>query len=406
MPVFNYKACDKRGKVVNGTMEGVDEAAVISKLQESGSYPLNITMQEQEGTAGIAANVFSAFQRVSNKDVMLFTQQLGILTEAGLPLDRSLTILCDLTENKKLAEIIDNILKSVQGGSSLTEAMGRHPRIFSGLYINMVKAGESGGVIEIVIKRLSEFLTSSQSLKDDVISAMIYPSLLTLVAGSAVAILLLFVVPKFADMFADMGQALPLPTQLLLSFTDMLLAYWWLLLGGVVISVIGFRYYVGTELGKYNWDKWKLKAPFLGILIQKIEAARFTRTLGTLIQSGVPILQGVGIVKDIIGNSVIAQAMNKISSSLKEGEGVTAPLKENKVFPPLVIHMIGIGEETGQLDSMLIKVADIYDVEVRNSIKRLVALLEPAMILFMGIVVGFIIVAMLLAIFSVNEMPF
>ncbi len=404
MPTFAYKACDKTGKVLNGTMEAKDRAAVVVKLQETNCYPLKVVEQAAAGTV-LSSNLLLSLQRIKKKDVMTFTQQLGILTEAGLPLDRSLTLLCELTENKKLVKVIENVLKDVKGGSSLTDALARHPRIFSRLYINMVKAGEAGGVLEIVLKRLGEFLASTQALQEEIVSAMIYPVLLTAVAGSAVAILLLFVVPKFADMFNDMGQALPLPTQLLLGFTDILTAYWWLILAAVVVGIFAFRYYVGTESGKYSWDGFKLKVPLVGELIQKIEAARFTRTLGTLIESGVPILQGITIVKDIIGNSIIARAMLKISSALKEGGLISTSMKEHQIFPPLVIHMIGIGEETGQLDTMLIKVADIYDVEIRSSVKRLVSLLEPAMILTMGIVVGFIVVAMLMAIFSVNEMP-
>lgn len=405
MAVFVYKATDRSGKLVSGTMEGRSREAIVAKLQETNLYPLKVAEQGAE-KAGSSANIFSAFQRIKTRDVMTFTQHLSILTEAGLPLDRSLTILRDLTENKKLAKVIDNVLKSVQGGSSLNEALARHPKIFSSLYVNMVKAGESGGVLEIVVNRLGEFLANAQALREDIVSAMIYPVLLTLVAGSAVAVLLLFVVPKFADMFMDMGQALPLPTQILLSCTDILTGYWWLILGVLIAAIIIFRYYVGTESGKHNWDDCKLKMPMLGELIKKIEAARFARTLGTLIRSGVPILQGISIVKDIIANSVIARAMQDISSGLKEGGGITTPLRESDIFPPLVVHMIGIGEETGQLDNMLIKVADTYDEEIRSNVKRLVSLLEPAMILIMGIIVGFIVVAMLMAIFSVNQMPF
>ena len=404
MPNFAYKAYDKSGKVVSGVMEAKDRSAVVSKLQGSGCYPLQVVEQEQSKGV-LSANVFAPFQRIGKKDIMTFTQQLAILLEAGLPLDRSLSILIELTENKKLAKVIENILSSLKGGSSLADALARHPRIFSRLYINMVKAGESGGVLEVVVTRLGEFLANSQALQEDVTSAMIYPVLLTTVAGSAVAILLLFVVPKFAAMFEDLGQALPLPTQLLLAFTDTLTAYWWLILGALVVGFFVFRYYVETENGKYSWDQFKLKVPLLGDLIYKIEAARFTRTLGTLIQSGVPILQAMVIVKDIIGNSVISRAMLKISSGLKEGGLISAAMKEYEIFPPLVIHMIGIGEQTGHLDTMLIKVADTYDGEVRTSVKRLVSFLEPAMILIMAVVVGFIVVAMLLAIFSVNQMP-
>ncbi|MBI5789107.1 MAG: type II secretion system F family protein [Candidatus Schekmanbacteria bacterium] len=406
MPVFVYKACDSTGKIITGTMEVKDRTAVTAGLQASNYYPLQIDEQQKDQGISATAGLTLSFQRVKKRDILTFTNQLGILMEAGLPLDRSLAILKDLTDNKKFARIIDNILRSIEGGSSLADALARHPRVFSRLYVNMIKAGETGGVLELVIKRLSEFLGNSQALQDDIISAMIYPTLLTLVAASAVATLLLFVVPKFAAMFSDMGQALPLSTQILLGVTDILINYWWAILGSLVLLIIASRYFIGTESGKYTWDGWKLKIPLLGALIQQIEAARFTRTLGTLIKSGVPILQGLNIVKDIISNSVISAAMYKVSNGLKEGGGITTPLMESHVFPPLVTHMTAIGEETGQLDTMLIKVADSYDEEIRNSIKRLISFIEPAMILLMGIVVGFIVVAMLMAIFSVNQMPF
>jgi general secretion pathway protein F len=407
MALYVYKAYDKAGKLINGTMEANEKTAVISKLQQSNFYPLRV---EEEGKrpseSSITADLVFRFKLVKTKDVVTFTQQLASLLEAGVQLDRSLTILTELTENKKLANVIKQVQLAVHGGSSFTDALARHTRVFSRLYINMIRAGESGGVLELVVSRLAEFLENTQKLKDDITSALIYPSLLTLVAGSAVAILLTFVVPRFSHLFADMGQALPMATQLLLTISGFIRHYWWLILLSIAAAVFSFKYYVTTESGRMSWDTWKLKWPLIGPLIQKIEVSRFSRTLGTMIKSGVPILQGLAIVKEVINNTLISKSMLNIQSGLKEGEGISAPLRESGHFPPLALHMISIGEETGQLDQMLLKVADAYDIEIRTTVNRLIALLEPAMILIMGLIVGFIVVAMLLAVFSVNEVPF
>ncbi len=406
MGIYFYKAYDKAGKLTTGTIEAADKSAVISKLQQSDCYPLKI---EEEGDKSkettSTKEIFFQLRPVKIKDIVTFSQQLSALLDSGVQLDRSLTILTELTENPKLTDIIRQIQQSVHGGSSFADALGRHPRVFSRLFINMVRAGESGGVLELVIERLSGFLESTQKLKNDVTSALIYPCILTLVAGSAVVILLTFVVPRFSQMFADMGQALPMATQMLLSLSDFIIHYWWLLLVGIAAAVLAFKYYLSTESGRLSWDSQILKWPLVGRLIQKIEVSRFCRTLGTLIRSGVPILQGLAIVKEVVSNKLISNAMLSIQSSLKEGEGISAPLRDSGLFPPLALHMISIGEETGQLDHMLLRVADTYDMEIRNMINRLIAFLEPVMILFMALVVGFIVVAMLMAVFSVNEIP-
>jgi general secretion pathway protein F len=406
MSLYVYKAYDKAGRLISGTMEAKEKAAVISKLQQSHYYPLRVEEEGERRRETSYELLLFRLRLVRSKDVVTFTQQLAALLTAGVQLDRSLTILTELTENKKLAEVIKQIQQAVHGGSSFADALARHPRVFSRLYINMIRAGESGGVLELVVNRLAEFLENTQKLRDDITSALIYPTLLTLVAGGAVAVLLTFVVPRFSQLFADMGQALPLATQILLAVSGFITHYWWLIGLGIVVAVLGFKYYVTTESGRMRWDSWKLKWPFIGTLIQKIEISRFSRTLGTLIHSGVPILQGLAIVREIINNALISQAMVNIQSGLKEGEGISTPLRESRLFPPLALHMISIGEETGQLDQMLLKVADTYDTEVRNTVNRLIALLEPALILLMGLIVGFIVIAMLLAVFSVNEIPF
>ncbi len=406
MGLYVYKAYDKAGKLISGTMEAKEKAAVISKLQQSNYFPLRVKEEGERPSEIHFADLFFKFKPVRGKDVVTFSQQLSVLLEAGVQLDRSLTILTELTGNKKLVDVIRQIQQAVQGGSSFADALARHPRVFSRLYINMVRAGESGGVLELVVNRLAEFLESTQKLKDDVTSALIYPLLLTLVAGSAVAILLIYVVPRFSQLFTDMGQALPMSTQALLALSGFITSYWWVILLGIAAAILGFKYYVATESGRMNWDSWKLKWPMIGSLIQKIEISRFSRTLGTLIHSGVPILQGLLIVKEIINNRLISKSMVNIHSGLKEGEGISGPLRESRIFPPLALHMISIGEETGQLDIMLLKVADTYDTEIRNMVSRLISFLEPALILVMGLIVGFIVISMLLAVFSVNDITF
>ncbi|MEW6380864.1 MAG: type II secretion system inner membrane protein GspF [bacterium] len=408
MAVFTYKATDRLGKLVTGSIEAKDRRAVITRLQESNYFPIKV---EEKGKTSAAAATeqkklsLSFGQRVKKKDVLIFTSQLATLTSSGVPLDRSLTVLTELTENKKLSQIIADVQKNVHGGSHFTDALARHPRVFSKLYVSMVKAGESGGVLENVLSRLADFLESSQEFKESVSSALVYPVLLTLVGGGAVVVLLTFVVPKFTQIFADMGQTLPLSTRLLLGFSGMIVSYWWVIAGLIALLVLSVRQYLKTESGKWQWDSLKLRLPVLGNLTQKIEVSRFSRTLGTLVQSGVPILQSLAIVKDIMGNAVLAKAIKEIQGRIKEGEKISEPLLQCHLFPPMAIHMIDVGEETGQLEPMLFKVADAYDRETRTAIKRMVSMLEPALILVMGLVVGFIVISMLMAIFGINDIP-
>jgi general secretion pathway protein F len=337
---------------------------------------------------------------------MTFTQQLGALLEAGLPLDRSLSILTDVTEKNGMKEIIRDILSNIQKGNSISDSLARHQKVFPPIYTNMVKAGEAGGVLEQVIARLAEYLENSQRIMEEVRSALIYPAILTFVGGGAVAFLLTFVVPKFTQIFKEMGQNLPVPTVILLSISNGLRGYWWLLLGVVIIILLGVKKFIKSEEGRSWWDALILRTPLFGDLARKTAVSRFARTLGTLLNSGVPILQALNIVKESIGNNVIAKGIATIREDVKRGKGIAKPLRDSGVFPPLAVHMMVVGEETGKLDEMLIKVADRYDTETRIAIRRLLSLLEPGMILFMGLLVGFIIVAILLAIFSVNEIPF
>jgi general secretion pathway protein F len=268
----------------------------------------------------------------------------------------------------------------------------------------MVRAGEAGGVLDVVLDKLNEFLESSKALKDHVLSVMIYPIILLLTGGASIIVLLTFVLPKFSVMFAELGGSLPLPTKILLAFSNALRSYWWVALSALILCWIIFKSYIKTQAGRYNWDGFKIK--LLGEIIKKLETARFCRTLGTLLKSGVPLLQALNNSKDVISNQVIASSIDTVSKGAKEGKGIAAPLSGSKIFPPLALSMITVGEETGQLDTMLMKVANTYEKSLNMTIKRFVTLLEPVMILTMGLIIGFIVVSMLIAIFSITELPF
>jgi len=407
--VYSYKAADISGKIIKGTLDAENESKAAGRLQEMGYIPIRIHVTGQSrinADADLLMPVKSFFTRVSTKDVMLFTQDISALLGAGLPIDRSLSILIDTIENHKFKDIIKDVLKAVQGGTYLSDAIARHPEAFSKFYTNMVKAGEAGGVLEAVLDRLGIFLETSQELKDYIKSALVYPIFLVCVGGISIIILMLFVIPKFSIIFADMGQTIPLSTQILIGFSKGLKAYWWSVIPLFLFIYFAYRQYVKTPLGRNRTDWFKLKLPVIGEIIRKIETARFSRTLGTLIKSGVPILQAIKLVRDIISNTVIAQAMERIYDRVKEGERLSKPVEESKIFPSLAVQMIIVGEESGRLDEMLLRVADNYEKTIRNMVKRLISLLEPAMILAMGLIVGFVVISMLMAIFSVNDIPF
>jgi len=338
--------------------------------------------------------------------VMIFTQDLSVLLNAGLPVDRALAIQIDVTEKERFREVIGEILKAVQGGSYLSDALARYPRAFSPFYVNMIRAGETGGVIGPVLERLALFLESAQELRDFVRSAMVYPLFLVAVGGVSIIILMTYVIPKFSVIFADMGQAIPLTTRLLLGFSYFLRDYGWLLLLCVIGLVYLAKRYIATPPGRQRFDRMKLRLPVSGDLVRKIEVARFSRTLGTLTKSGVPILQALTLVREIIGNREIARSLERVNSRVKEGDRLSKALNDLNLFPSLAVQMITVGEETGRLDAMLLRVAENYEKIVKDAVKRFINLLEPAMILFMGVIVGLIVISMLTAIFSMNEMPF
>jgi type II secretion system protein F len=402
MPVFVYKAADRRGQTVDGVMEAPDARAVVERLHKESYYPIRVS-PHGERASWLS---FGGSSRIRQRDLLALTQQLATLFEAGLPLDRALSILQELAEGARVKAIITDLLHSVRGGSSFSEALAKHhPRPFSRLYINMVRAGEKGGVLEVSLRRLAEFLEARAAFNEAVVSALAYPLVITTVGAGAIVFLMTFVIPRFATIFQDLGQTIPLPTQILLNISAALQTYWWV--GAIVAlgGVLAWRVWTANPEGRLAWDRTLLRLPLVGPLTMKVETARFARTLGTMLRSGVPVLGAMGVVGDMMSNQAVGAAVSRLAEGVKRGGTIAAGMQQHGTFPALAIHMVRVGEETGRLEEMLLKVADTFETDVRTELKRVLGLLEPAIILAMGVLVAFIVVAMLLAIFSINEMP-
>jgi type II secretory pathway component PulF len=404
--IFTYRARDRSGQAIDGVMEAPDTRAVVDRLQRDAYYPITIVPQgERRRVLGFAWPE-RGVGRIARRDILAFTQQLATLLEAGMPLDRALAILGELAANVRLRVIVGDVLQSVRGGSSLADALAKHhPRPFSRLYVNMVRAGEKGGALEATLRRLAEFLEESQEFRDAIVSALIYPALLAGVGAAAVIFLLAFVVPRFAAIFSDLDATLPLPTLILLRVSETIQQYGWLLaLAGLAI-LVAMRLALATAAGRLRADRMLLRLPIVGELIVKIEVARFARILGTLLRGGVALVSALGMVTELLANRALARAAESLSDGVRRGAGLAQPIADAAVFPPLVFHMVRVGEETGRLEETLLRVAATYEADSRKVLKRLIALTEPCVILVMGLLVGFIVVAMLLAILSVADLP-
>ena len=402
MPVFTYRAADRRGQTIDGVMEAVDARAVVERLRKEAYFPIKVLAQ------GERAPLFSlgGGSRVRQRDLLALTQMLATLFEAGLPLDRALSILEELAPSPRVKSIVTDLLHSVRGGSSLSEALAKHhPRPFSRLYINMVRAGEKGGVLEVSLRRLAEFLEARAAFNEAVVSALAYPLVITTVGAAAIVFLMTFVIPRFATIFNDLGQTIPLPTQILMTVSAAMTSYWWVGATLAMAGVLAWRIWTGTPQGRASWDQFILRLPIAGALALKVETARFARTLGTMLKSGVPVLGAMAVVGDMMSNQAVGGAVGRLAEGVKRGGTIAAGMKEHTAFPALAVHMVRVGEETGRLEEMLLKVADTFESDVRTELKRVLGLLEPAIILGMGVLVAFIVVAMLLAIFSINEIP-
>jgi len=400
MAIFVYKAVNNQGRPSEGRLDAVDTRSAAFRLQSMGLIPVSIEEPKAVRAGGFR---FQQFQRISHKDILFFTEELSTLVKAGLPLDRSLSITAELAAKPAMRAIIEDVLRQIKGGKSLAEALAAHPKQFSKLYVNMIRAGEAGGVLDVILGRLVEFERTADELRGYLISSMIYPCLLTAVGMGSIGILFYFVIPKFAAIFEDAGTAIPPSTLALLTISNFTTQYWWAVALALAIAILSFRAWTQTTKGSRSWDIFKLRVPLLGSTLLKMEVSRFARTLGTLTASAVPLIAGVRIVQDIAGNRIVAEGISKIAAGAKRGEGVSKPMRDAGVFPGLAVHLVEVGEETGRLDAMLLQIADVYDKDVRNSIKALTSVFEPAIILVMGVVVGTVVLSILMAIFSIND---
>jgi type IV pilus assembly protein PilC len=396
MPMFEYTARNAaNGQIQKGQLDVPSQAEVSSYLRKNRLILVSVREAPKQIKIGLPGA-----QRIKTRDVVIFTRQFATMINAGLPLVQSLTILAQQTENKALAEITRAVVYDVESGNTLADAFSKHPRAFSDLYVNMVAAGEAGGILDTILLRLATFLEKSDALMRKVKGALVYPGVIMTVAGAAIAILLIFVIPVFQSMFSSVNMDLPLPTRIVIMLSDLLIGYWWAILLGIGAVIFAIRRYYGTLSGRKVIDSALLKSPVLGDLLRKSAVSRFTRTLGTLISSGVSILEGLEITAKTAGNMVIHDAVMASRLSIAGGETIAAPLEKSKVFPPMVISMIAVGEQTGGLDEMLTKIADFYDEEVDVAVGALLSLMEPMMIVVLGVIVGGMVVAMYLPIFD------
>lgn len=408
MPEYLYEALDKAGKQVKGIIEASGEDVIVEKLRDMGYYPTKVKAHKKksaaEGDILALPGVRQIFHRIKTKHVMTFTRQLATLIDAGLPIMRSLAILREQVESIIFKEKITTMAKDIESGASLSDAMAKHSKVFDKLYVNMVRAGEIGGVLEAVLNKIAEFLEKRQAMIGKVKSAMMYPVVVMTMAGIIVAFILIKILPKFADIYGQLGAELPGLTLMLVDASNILIHQWWIPILIGVILVVFFKQVNAHPKSKYWLDRTKLKLPVFGDLFRKTSIVRFAGTLSTLINAGVPILQALDIVRDSSGNEVLARAVADVYQSVKDGETIHEPLgyKEGKrIFPPLVVHMVAVGEETGAIDLMLQKVAEAYEREVDDTVNALTSILEPLMIVFLGILVGIIVVALYLPLFNI-----
>ncbi len=406
MPQFSYKAKKDDGSVVTGTLQAESERSALDSLGRMGVFPLEIESRSEDkpGTIRASAAPRQSARSVKPADVALFTRQLADLMRAGVPLNRALNTLSTQTANLTLAEVIKEIEKQVSSGASLHEALGRSPKIFSGLYVSMVRAGETGGFLEDVLHRLALFIEKDQELKSRISSAMAYPILLIIIGSFAITFLMVFFIPRFSEIFKKMGDSLPLPTQIVMAISYFLRDYWMFAAMGAVALVFGWARVMATAPGRRVVDKLRVRIPLFGEIVKKNAVSRFTRTLGTLLKSGVSILNALDISKAAMANVVLMEDIDEASAGVKQGKGLAEILRNSRYFPVMVIDMIAVGEEGGNLDEVLINVADSYDVQVERSVRVFIALFEPALLLVMATLVGFIVISMLLPVFTLSSM--
>jgi general secretion pathway protein F len=401
MPVFSYQGFDSNGKRVGGYVDAENLAAARGRLRHEGIFPPQLTAGADRQQTGLSPEI-RLRRGVRIQDMAVATRQLSTLIAAGIPLVESLTALIDQIDNVRLKTVVGEIREKVNQGASLADSLEVYPQIFSNLFINMVRAGESSGTLELVLNRLADFTESQMRLKNRIVSVMAYPAIMVVIGLGILFILFTYVIPKVTKLYEDLKQALPLPTEILIAVSKFMVNYWYLLIAGLFLLVWITRRYIRTVEGRYRFDRFKLNAPLFGDLVRKVAISRFANTLSTLLASGVPVLKALDIVKNVVDNRIIEETISAARTSISEGQTIADPLKRSGQFPPLVIHMIAIGEKTGALEGMLKKIAETYDNQIDTRVATMTSLLEPIMIAVMGAVVGFIVFAVMLPIFNLN----
>ncbi len=400
MTNYFFKAVASDGKLRTGTLNADSDRWVAQELRKQGLTPVYVGLQQQKKSFDLKLPQFKGRKR---RDVLFFTQELSTLLSASVPLDRALSITAELTERAAFRLIVVDVLHVLKGGRTLADSLATHPEYFSELFINMVRAGEAGGSLATIFERLSEFERTRDDLRNYIVSAMVYPALLATVGVASIIVLLTVVVPRFAGIFTDSHLVMPLPTKIMFEVSHILKTYGPFALGGLALFLIGINAYIRTVKGRLWWDTFRLKIPLLGDALRKAETARFGRAMGTLVQASVPLVQSIGIARAILNNKKIAGSLEIVSQGVKRGEGLAAPLKRAGQFPPLAGHLLSVGEETGHIDAMFHKMGDIYETDTKTAIKRFTTLFEPLVILFMGVVIGALILSLLVAITSIND---
>ena len=404
MALYRYEAITPAGQVLNGEMEGRDQAAIVAWLQESGHIPVRAEPTGARRNAGAFGRRLGP-RGVGRRDMAVFTRELSVLLHSGLSLDRALQIILDLNPGNSIGSLAGSIQQAVRGGAALSDAMEARGGTFSRFFVSMIRAAEAAGTLDTGLAQLADYEERSKALRDTVLSALVYPCILVAVASVSLLVILAYVVPQFSQLFADAGQALPLSTQIVIGAADGLKTYGWLL----AVAVVGLGFFIRLQREnatlRYRWDRVQLRLPLLGGLVKRIEMARFSRSLGTLLASGVAVLTGLSIVKEILSNRALSASLDAAVDALKEGRGMADAMISAGMFPPLGLQMLKVGEESGRLDVMLLRMADIYDREVSVATQRMLALLEPILIVGLGVVIAGVIMSLMLAIVSVNELP-
>lgn len=399
---YRYKAKTPTGSTKSGKLEAASEDAALTALRQQGLVPIALSAA---ATSGLQRDVSipGLTNRIRQKDVALMSRQFATMVNAGLSLLRALTILIDQLDTKALRDVLTEVRRDVESGKSLSDAMGRHPKAFNRLYVAMIRAGEVGGVLDETLNRVADILEANLSLRSKIRSAMAYPAVVMALIVLVTTAMIVFVVPVFENLYADLGDgaSLPVPTRMLVAISGVLRSLWFVVVGGVAVGAWGFRRWIATEDGRFTWDTIRLRLPIFGKLVHKTALSRFSRTLAVLSRTGVPILQAIDIVSETSGNEVVSRALTRVRAAVREGEGLAGELSRHPVFPPMVVQMLAVGEETGALDAMLNKVADYYEREVEDTVAALTSLIEPLLIVVMGVSVGAILISLYLPIFNI-----